>query len=141
MIAFDLECSEGHQFEGWFENHDSYLDQKKKKMISCPYCNKTKVKKILSPIKMKKRTESRSKSIEEKIDYGKLAKEVVEYIQTNFEDLGSDFTKEALKIHYGVSEKRNIRGTASEEEEKVLKDEGIQFIKLPIPIDDKDKKN
>ena len=141
MIAFDLECSEGHQFEGWFENHDSYLEQKKKKMISCPYCNNTKVKKILSPIKMKIRSESRSKSIEEKIDYGKLAKEVVEYIQTNFEDLGSDFTKEALKIHYGVSEKRNIRGTASEEEEKVLKDEGIQFIKLPIPIEDKDKKN
>lgn len=141
MIAFDLECSEGHQFEGWFENHDSYVDQKKKKMISCPYCNNTKVKKILSPIKMKIRSESRSKSIEEKIDYSKLAKEVVEYIQTNFEDLGSDFTKEALKIHYGVSEKRNIRGTASEEEEKVLKDEGIQFIKLPIPIDDKDKKN
>ena len=141
MIAFDLECSEGHQFEGWFENHDSYVDQKKKKMISCPYCNNTKVKKILSPIKMKISSESRSKSIEEKIDYSKLAKEVVEYIQTNFEDLGSDFTKEALKIHYGVSEKRNIRGTASEEEEKVLKDEGIQFIKLPIPIDDKDKKN
>lgn len=141
MIAFDLECSEGHQFEGWFENHDSYEEQKKKKMISCPYCNRTNVKKILSPVKMKIGSESQPKSIEERIDYSRLAKEVVEYIQTNFEDLGSDFTKEALKIHYGVAEKRNIRGTASEEEEKVLKDEGIQFIKLPIPTDDKDKNN
>ena len=141
MIAFDLECSEGHQFEGWFENHDSFEEQKKKKMISCPYCNTTGVKKILSPIKMRIGSESQSESPEERIDYSKLAKEVVEYIRTNFEDLGPDFTKEALKIHYGVSEKRNIRGTASEEEEKVLKDEGIQFIKLPIPIEDKDKKN
>lgn len=141
MIAFDLECSEGHQFEGWFENHDSYEEQKKKRMISCPYCNNTKVKKILSPIKMRIKSESRSKLLEERIDYNKLEKEVVEYIHQNFEDLGPDFTKEALKIHYGVSEKRNIRGTASEEEEKVLKDEGIQFIKLPIPIETKDKKN
>ena len=141
MIAFDLECSEGHQFEGWFENHDSYEEQKKKKMISCPYCNNTKVKKILSPIKMRIKSESPSKLLEERIDYNKVEKEVVEYIQRNFEDLGPDFTKEALKIHYGVSEKRNIRGTASEEEEKVLKDEGIQFIKLPIPIETKNKKN
>ncbi|MGD9072079.1 MAG: DUF1178 family protein, partial [Desulfobacterales bacterium] len=44
-----------------------------------------------------------------------------------------DFTKEALKMHYGVTEQRNIRGTSSPEEEKILKEEGIEFIKIPIP--------
>ena len=141
MIAFDLECSAGHQFEGWFESHHSYEEQSRKNMISCPYCNKTKVKKILSPVKMKTRSAPRPPPGEENIDYRRLAKEVVEYIQTNFEDLGPDFTTEALKIHYGVSEKRNIRGTASEEEEKVLADEGIEFFRFPMPNDDKEKKN
>ncbi|GAF80350.1 unnamed protein product, partial [marine sediment metagenome] len=43
------------------------------------------------------------------IDYQRLAREVVNYIQDNFEDVGSKFAAEAFKIHYGVSEKRNIR--------------------------------
>jgi len=108
MIAFDLECSHGHQFEGWFESHAAYEEQNTKNMINCPYCNTTEVKKILSPIRMKVGSEPREEYPAENIDYGKLAKKVVEYIRTNFEDLGTNFTSEALKIHYGVSEKRNM---------------------------------
>jgi len=48
--------------------------------------------------------------------------------------VGSDFTKEALKMHYGVIEPRNIRGVSTKEEEKTLKEEGVQFIKVPMPI-------
>jgi hypothetical protein len=36
-------------------------------------------------------------------------------------------------MHYGVEEPRNIRGTTTEAEEKMLRDEGIQFIKIPLP--------
>jgi hypothetical protein len=65
----------------------------------------------------------------------------VEYINEEFEDMGTDFTNEALKMHYGVAEERNIRGTATESEEKLLKDEGIKFFKFPLLKDtDKDKK-
>jgi hypothetical protein len=65
------------------------------------------------------------------IDYSKLAKAVVDYLNTNFEDVGTQFTKEALKIHYGVEEKRNIRGVSTPEEEKVLREEGVEFFKIP----------
>ena len=75
------------------------------------------------------------------IDYRRLAKEMIDYICEEFEDLGTDFTKEALKIHYGVAEERNIRGSATESEEKLMKDEGIQFFKIPLPKKDDDKKN
>jgi hypothetical protein len=34
-------------------------------------------------------------------------------------------------MHYGVKEKRSIRGAATEEEEKTLKEEGIEFFKFP----------
>jgi hypothetical protein len=47
--------------------------------------------------------------------------------------VGCDFAKEALKIHYGAAEPRNIRGVSTKEEEKTLTDEGIQFIKIPMP--------
>jgi hypothetical protein len=43
-----------------------------------------------------------------------------------------ELNKEALKIHYGEVEKRNIKGTATTEEEVILKEEGVQFFKIPI---------
>ena len=141
MIAFDLVCSRGHMFEGWFDNLKSFEQQNAKKMISCPYCNNSNIKKILSPVAMKTSSEPDTKRGISPIDYRKLAKEILDYIHKEFDDLGSDFTKEALKIHYGVAEERNIRGTATEDEEELLKEEGVQFFKVPLPKKDTDKKN
>lgn len=140
MIAFDLECAKGHKFEGWFDNNQSFEEQDEKKMISCPSCNDTEIRKVISPVATRTSSLPQEEKDVHSIDYPRLAKEVVEYIDKNFEELGSDFTKEALKIHYGVAEKRNIKGSATAEEEKMLKDEGIVFFKIPVPkIDDKKK--
>jgi hypothetical protein len=57
----------------------------------------------------------------------------VDYVEKNFDNVGSEFANEALKMHYGVKEPRNIRGTSTEQEEKTLKDEGIDFLKIPVP--------
>jgi hypothetical protein len=75
------------------------------------------------------------------IDYRKLAIEIVDYVNKNFEDVGSNFAKEALRMHYGVSEKKNIKGSATWEEEKMLRNEQIEFFKLPIPKTEDDKNN
>jgi len=141
MIVFDLKCSKGHIFEGWFNDIRSFEEQHAMKMIACPYCNDTKVRKVLSPVATK--TSSRTEEIKDKeeIDYKRLAKEVVNYINNHFEDVGTDFAKEALKIHYGVKEKRNIRGSATANEENTLKDEGIAFFKIPIPKTEDENKN
>ena len=63
----------------------------------------------------------------------KVGKEIVDFVEKNFDDVGCDFAKEALKIHYGVEEPRNIRGVSTKEEEKMLKEEGIDFLKIPMP--------
>ncbi len=57
----------------------------------------------------------------------------IDFVEKNFDNVGCEFAKEALKIHYGAAEPRNIRGVSTKEEEKTLTDEGIQFIKIPIP--------
>ena len=141
MIVFDLECSQGHLFEGWFDDLQSFEDQNTKKMVSCPYCNDNNVKRVLSPVVLKTHSTQKEKTEIESIDYRRLAKEIMDYINEDFEDLGHNFTKEALKIHYGVAEKRNIKGLATVDEEQLLKDEGIQVIKIPVPKIDDDKKN
>ena len=141
MIAFDLECSEGHIFEAWFNNTQSFKEQKAKGMIACPYCSDTQVRKVISPVVTRTSSQPDAKRDAESIDYSRLAKEIVEYVDKNFDDVGTDFAKEALKMHYDVTEKRNIKGSATADEEKILEDEGIKFFKLPIPKIDEDKKN
>ena len=141
MIAFDLKCSRGHIFEGWFQNSQSFEKQNRKKLVSCPFCNNTKIKRIISPVA------TRSSSREEPgkdaiaIDYGRLAKEIVEYVHKNFDDVGHDFAKEALKMHYGVTERRNIRGAATPGDEKLLKEENVEFFKIPLMKRNQDKEN
>ena len=58
---------------------------------------------------------------------------IVDFVQKNFDDVGCNFAKEALKIHYGAVEPRNIRGVSTKEEEKTMKEEGIEFFKIPMP--------
>jgi len=130
MIVFDLRCSNGHSFEGWFKDLESFNEQNSKGMITCPFCKSTDISRVLSPVAIKS-SQGEEKPREIEPDYKKLTDGVMEYIKNNFDDVGTDFTKEALKMHYGVAEKRNIRGSATEGEEKTLKDEGIKFIKIP----------
>jgi hypothetical protein len=142
MIAFDLECSKGHQFEGWFNSLQSFEEQKAKKLISCPQCHDTKIKKVLSPVAMKTSSSAeRDEGAAFSVDDHFLAAKIIDYIHKNFDDVGPNFTKEALKIHHGVAEKRNIKGSATTEEENILKDEGVEFFKIPVPKGDEEKKN
>jgi hypothetical protein len=139
LIVFDLECGHGHRFEGWFNNTASFEEQSFKKLVTCPICSDTQVRRVLSPVATKT-ARPESEKTPDQIDYRRLAKEIVDYVNTHFEDVGSNFAKEALKMQYGVSEKKNIKGSATADEEKMLRDEKIDFFKLPIPRTD-DKKN
>ena len=134
MIAYDFQCTNGHAFEGWFADRKAYLDQQKKGLIICPVCNNTAVDIIPSTfaIKSSQSSKPRQPSNEEAI-LQKIRKEAIEFVEKNFGDVGCDFAKEALKIHYGASEPRNIRGVSTKEEEKTLKEEGIEFFKIPMP--------
>lgn len=139
MIAFDLRCANGHTFEGWFDNLEFFERQDSENMIICPVCESTKIKKLMSPVAIKSSSSSKPKINDLPIDYQKLAIEMVNYIHNEFEDMGTGFTKEALKIHYGASEARNIRGTATKDEEKILEEEGIPVVKFPTVNKNSDK--
>jgi hypothetical protein len=133
MIAYDLQCAAGHAFEGWFEDEKAYQDQQKKDLVACPICNDTHVSRVPSAFAIKS-SRSAALSTSQQSDLAKIGNKIVDYVEKNFEDVGVNFAKEALKIHYGVTEPKNIRGVSSEEEEKTLKKEGVQFFKLPVPM-------
>ena len=133
MIAYDLQCANGHNFEGWFEDNKAYETQEKKGLISCPICNDTSVYRVPSTFAIKS-SPAEKNSLEEPVDLERISEDVVDFVEKNFDDVGCDFAKEALKMHYGVTEARSIRGFSTKEEEKTLKKEGVRFFKIPMPV-------
>lgn len=50
MIRYTLCCDQGHDFESWFRDSDAFDAQRKRKLVTCPHCNSTKVEKtIMAP--------------------------------------------------------------------------------------------
>ncbi|MDM8555264.1 DUF1178 family protein [Desulfococcaceae bacterium HSG7] len=142
MIVYDLKCVNDHAFEGWFEDGAVYDQQEADGLIECPVCGTTSVFKMPSAFAIKSSDPVKQVSSKLKNRYAdieKIGKRVAEFVEKNFDNVGSDFSKEALKIHYGVSEPRSIRGSSTPEEEKTLKDEGIEFVKIPVLTSESEK--
>lgn len=133
MIIYDLKCENGHKFEGWFNDQRAWISQNSQKLVSCPVCNSSNVEIVPSSITiMGKDSRAASKLQEKELSPAKALQMFHHYIEKNFEDVGHKFAEVALKIHYGEEEKRNIKGTTTIQEENNLKEEGVQFIKIPV---------
>jgi hypothetical protein len=132
MMVLDLKCRNEHHFEGWFANSEAFSRQKESGEICCPVCEDNQIVRVLSPVAIRKHDRIAPQDDNLKSDLEKL-QQFYTYIEQNFEEVGSEFTKEALKIHYGASEQRNIRGSSTADEEKLLKEEGVEFYKIPFP--------
>jgi len=129
MYTLDLICSNGHQFESWFRNRASFEEQKEAGLVACPHCEDTAVEQVLTPVRIGKHA-NREEVAEAKPKPPDAAK-LLEAIEKNFDDVGSKFPDEALKIHLGETERRSIRGAATPDEEKELAEEGVPFFKIP----------
>ena len=70
-------------------------------------------------------------------DVHKKIKEFQKFIKNNFDYVGKNFAYEARSIHYDKKKKtKGIYGTASKEEIRELKEEGIRTEVIPW-VDDK----
>jgi hypothetical protein len=156
MVVFELICINGHRFEGWFQSLSEVESQIEKKEILCPACGEVHLTRCPSTFGLVKSREKKpvkqghnsqsfpndpSKVIpKELMDPQKLSQirdlliTFSEKIQTEYLDVGPNFTQEALKMHYGVAPRKNIRGVSTFDEEKMLKDEGVEFVKFPMLI-------
>ena len=53
------------------------------------------------------------------------------HVTENAEHVGPRFAEEALKIHHGESDGRAIYGEATQEDARMLHEEGVEFMPLP----------
>jgi hypothetical protein len=134
MIIYDLRCEKGHKFEGWFNDRSAFETQQSEKQIICPACGSSAVGMVPSTISiMARNIRASDKRDFEELSLPKALKLFHEFLDKNFDDVGKKFTEVALRIHHGEEEGRNIKGVTTESEEETLKEEGIQFLKIPVP--------
>ena len=134
MIIFDLKCENGHKFDGWFKDRQAFIEQNSQKLVACPICNSCGIDIIPSSVTiMGKDSCSAGKMEGKEISPAKALQMLRQYVDKNFEDVGNKFAEVALKIHFGEEEKRNIKGTTTPQEDDNLREEGVSFIKIPMP--------
>ncbi len=141
MIKYKLICKDCDlNFDSWFATSSEYERLKKKKLLNCHNCNSEKVKKtIMAPQLISHKSKNDEKINLEK--YNKVKKTIKHYqkfIKDNFNYVGENFAYEARSIHYnGKKKSKGIYGSASKEDLKELKEEGIDAQMIPW-IDEKE---
>ena len=141
MIKYKLFCKNCDlKFDSWFASSNEYERLKKKKLLNCHKCNSVKVEKtIMAPQLISQNFKNDEKINLEK--YNKVKKTIKDYqkfIKANFNYVGDNFAYEARSIHYnGKKKSKGIYGSASKEDLKELKEEGIDAQMIPW-IDEKE---
>ena len=140
MIKYKLICKSCEfSFDSWFSSSEEYEKLKKKKFLDCHNCNSKEVEKTLMAPKLINKSENEKSQLKIK-NYSKINKKIREYqkfIKNNFKYVGNQFAYEARSIHYNDKKSdKGIFGTASKEEMKELREEGIDSEIIPW-IEDK----
>ena len=144
MIIFDLSCIKNHVFEAWFESQAAYAAQLATRLIICPLCGSSDIRRIPSAVHLAKPTRatddaSAPTQIDSTYGVSDAYQQLVSLIVSASDDVGNEFASEARKIHYCETPSRSIRGEATTEEYESLREEGIEVLRLPkIKIKSKD---
>lgn len=155
MIAFDLSCSSGHRFEGWFASSQDFDVQQSGGLLACPVCDDGSVHKILSVPNVgrkgnqaittpAKSLEVRETASGEVMNAPTLPPAMVEMMHKlsaaqsemlkQSQWVGDEFAETARAIHYGEEDDRLIHGETSRDEAEALAEEGIAIAPLPFPV-------
>jgi hypothetical protein len=143
MIIYQLQCGDGHEFEGWFSDIKDYDSQKQKSILACPVCSSSEVGKVLSgvptikKVKAKPRRSSTPKAKNQAqqninaADMVAVLKTVEHYVKKNFDNVGKNFYNEAVKMNSGETDKRGIYGEVTTQQRSNLDDKNIDYALLP----------
>lgn len=130
VIRYSLACVGEHEFEAWFSNSKTYDTQRKKKLVECPVCGSTDVKKqIMAPM-----VRSSDRAVPTEVAAAKMAAEIRQHISSTHDYVGEKFADEARAMYYGETEHRPVWGEVTPEVAKDLIDEGVPAMPLPKPF-------
>ncbi len=142
MIHYQLRCSAGHTFDGWFRDSGAFDVQAQRGLVSCPACGDTAVNRALMapriakggpvvepsgvPVPMPEKT-----GVAVPDHVRAMLQKLRADVERNCDYVGPGFAEEARRIHRGESDKRGIYGESTPEQAEALADEGIEVARIP----------
>ena len=139
MIVFNIACSQGHHFDGWFRSAEDFDRQKDGGLLECPLCGDRTVTRLPSAPRLNLSGQREAPAAvppqrpphdAAAPDQQALWLQAVRHLMANTEDVGDRFAEEARRIHYGESSNRGIRGQTTDDERQALADEGIDVVSI-----------
>jgi hypothetical protein len=148
MIRYQLRCEKDDSFDGWFRDSAAFEAQAAAGLIECPRCASTQVSRaLMAPaIPKKGRPASREDAAPPPPAEPPPARAVAgpmpaelravlhrmrAEVEKSCDYVGPRFAEEARRIHEGEAEPRGIYGEASEEDAHALREDGIEFGRIP----------
>jgi hypothetical protein len=151
MIHYQLRCSRGHEFDGWFKDSAAFESQVAAKLVDCPQCGDQSVARALmapavasgrergEKLLMPPRAEAPAPPAGASVPPGKaipaqvlaMLQRMRAEIERTCDYVGPRFAEEARRIHRQEAPARGIYGEASAEEVELLSEEGIEVARIP----------
>lgn len=148
MIHYQVQCSQGHGFDGWFRDSAAFDAQVGHGLVECPACGDTKVSRaLMTPAVPKKgRAEKQAVAVkpepvgetpvavagERLPDHVRaMLQRLRAEVEKNCDYVGEQFADEARRIHRGETAARGIYGETTPEQAESLADEGIEVNRIP----------
>jgi len=135
MIKYRLICKDCETtFDSWFSSSKEYERLKKKKFLNCYICNSLNIgKTLMSPSVFMQKNDSKTyNQIQKYRERIQIISKYQEFIKKNFDYVGENFVNEARSVYYkNKKNSKGIYGTATKEDLKELKEEGIETETMP----------
>lgn len=147
MIVFNLSCTHGHEFDGWFRSAEEFERQTQIAMVECPHCGDTRITKRLSAPRLNMGASNVAPAVPQVSGPQEvmpasmmpglqehMLQQFKAFVRANTDNVGAQFAETARRMHYGEETHRNIRGRVSKDEAMALSEEGIDTVSLPHGI-------
>ena len=156
MIHYQLQCSQGHGFDGWFKDSAAFDAQAERGLLECPLCTDTHVTRALMtpavpkrervalppPVPAKPKEQAVAEVAEAAPVTSVVGQRMPDQIRAMFQRLrteverncdyvGEQFADEALRIHRGEADPRGIYGETTPEQAEALAEEGVDIARIP----------
>lgn len=157
MIHYQVRCSSGHEFDGWFKDSTTFDRQTRRGLVECPVCGDRKIARALmapalpraaevppelpapAPAPQQASAPQQAPATPAKVVSGNgmpdqmraVLQRMRAEIESNCDYVGPGFADEARRIHRGETVRRGIYGEASKEEAESLHEEGIPVSRIP----------
>lgn len=153
MIHYQLRCSAGHEFDGWFRDSTAFELQAEQGMLACPHCAVTEITRAMMAPRIgapktsraaadpvvavpdaapKREPQPEQKTALAMPDELRAAlARMRSEIEQHCDYVGTNFAAEARRIHQGAASPRGIYGEASPDEAEALAEDGIDVARIP----------